>query len=205
MGALTVANGQRSRSRRTKAQARDEILRAARAAFVELGFDAASLDEIAHRVGVTRTGILYHFHSKEELLAAVVGPLFADLEGLIQRIRPVDQPTAADRREVIEGMFAVFLRHRDAAEVLVRFQSSVAALELGPALERYNAELGRRLGGSAAETDPDLRLRVSAVLATVRGVLAGNRDLDLSNPDRRRRLIELIDGLLDVSGGPAAR
>jgi AcrR family transcriptional regulator len=180
-------------------------LRAARAAFVELGFDAASLDEIAHRVGVTRTGILYHFHSKEELLAAVVGPLFADLEGLIQRIRPVDQPTAADRREVIEGMFAVFLRHRDAAEVLVRFQSSVAALELGPALERYNAELGRRLGGSAAETDPDLRLRVSAVLATVRGVLAGNRDLDLSNPDRRRRLIELIDGLLDVSGGPAAR
>ena len=51
---------------------RAEIVRAARDSFVEHGYAAASLRDIAERVGTTHAGILHHFRSKEELLTEVL-------------------------------------------------------------------------------------------------------------------------------------
>lgn len=51
---------------------RDELLDAALAAFSELGYDRATLNDVADRLGVTK-GCLYHyFDSKEELLLELV-------------------------------------------------------------------------------------------------------------------------------------
>jgi AcrR family transcriptional regulator len=196
MGAMTVATAQRSRSRGTRAQSRRVIVLAAGSTFVERGYEASSIEEIAHRAGLTRTALLYHFKSKEELLSAVVEPLLIALDELLAATPPVEQPTPSGRRDVIERLLEVLVRHRDAAEALVRFQSNLSALEIGAASGRYQAELALRLGGRAAETDPDMRLRIAAAIATVRGMLAGQRDIDLADADLRARLVELIDGLV---------
>ncbi len=67
---IEVADPRRryARGRRT----REELVAAAAAVYSDVGFDAASLREIAKRAGVTHAGLLYHFRSKEALLAAVL-------------------------------------------------------------------------------------------------------------------------------------
>ncbi|MFT9009090.1 MAG: TetR/AcrR family transcriptional regulator [Bifidobacterium sp.] len=51
---------------------RQEILRAASEVFGMKGSSKGTLEEIAHKVGMTRAGILHHFGSKRGLLLAVL-------------------------------------------------------------------------------------------------------------------------------------
>lgn len=51
---------------------REQILSAAVELFGEVGYRGTSLRDIAQRVGITHPGLLYHFHSKQELLSAVL-------------------------------------------------------------------------------------------------------------------------------------
>lgn len=50
---------------------RAELIGSARACFAASGYDAASLDEIAARAGVTKGALYHHFAGKQELFAAV--------------------------------------------------------------------------------------------------------------------------------------
>ena len=58
--------------RRRKAERPDEIVAAALEVFVEKGFAAARLDEIARRAGVSKGAIYLYFETKEEIFRAVV-------------------------------------------------------------------------------------------------------------------------------------
>lgn len=60
---------------------RARILQVARAAFVERGFAAVSMQEIANSAGLTKAAIYYHFRDKQELFEAVVS---AEMERLYQ-------------------------------------------------------------------------------------------------------------------------
>ncbi|KAB2379474.1 TetR/AcrR family transcriptional regulator [Actinomadura montaniterrae] len=51
---------------------RADIVRAARDGFAERGFAQSSLRDIAQRAGITHAGLLHHFRTKDELLAAVL-------------------------------------------------------------------------------------------------------------------------------------
>ena len=48
------------------------ILRSAAHIFLEKGFDATSMNEVAERAGVTKPGLYYHFEGKRELLFAIM-------------------------------------------------------------------------------------------------------------------------------------
>jgi len=62
----------RHRERLTPEERRDNLLDAAQAVFSELGFERATLNDVADRIGATK-GCLYHyFESKEELLLELV-------------------------------------------------------------------------------------------------------------------------------------
>lgn len=51
---------------------RDQIIQAAIGLFGEVGFHAASLRDISARAGISHPGLLHHFATKTELLAAVL-------------------------------------------------------------------------------------------------------------------------------------
>lgn len=50
----------------------DEILDAALDVFIEAGFDAARMDDIAARAGISKAGVYLYFASKEALLRALI-------------------------------------------------------------------------------------------------------------------------------------
>ncbi len=51
---------------------RDRIVWAAKRVFLEMGLDAASMDDVAARAGTTKPTVYAHFKSKDELFRAVV-------------------------------------------------------------------------------------------------------------------------------------
>lgn len=61
-----------SKMREETARRREEILRAALNTFGSKGFNKAPLTEIADQVGMTHTGVLHHFGSKDQLLLEVL-------------------------------------------------------------------------------------------------------------------------------------
>jgi len=64
----------------------DEILDAALDVFIEAGFDAARMDDIAARAGISKAGVYLYFDSKEALLRALinreVAPVAANLAAM---------------------------------------------------------------------------------------------------------------------------
>ncbi|SMD14927.1 TetR/AcrR family transcriptional regulator [Kibdelosporangium aridum] len=56
----------------TGTQRRRQLLDVARALFAEKGFDGASVEEIAHRAGVSKPVVYEHFGGKEGIYAVVV-------------------------------------------------------------------------------------------------------------------------------------
>ncbi|MFA6112301.1 MAG: helix-turn-helix domain-containing protein [Candidatus Latescibacterota bacterium] len=99
-------------------QSRARILKAAEAVFAEKGFNAAGVDEIAARAGVTKPLIYYYFRGKEDLLAGLVDGLIAAAAELVQGSfeRGVDFESHQD----IQRMIAVLHDFIDQRKDLVR-------------------------------------------------------------------------------------
>ncbi len=68
-----------------RAATRDRILDAALESFGTRGYDATSLDALAGGLGLTKQSILYHFASKEALLAAVIDRSAAELSDALEQ------------------------------------------------------------------------------------------------------------------------
>lgn len=67
-------------------ETRLKLLQAARKAFAEKGYAAASMDELTADVGLTRGALYHHFGDKKQLLAAVVNEIDAEMAGQAQVI-----------------------------------------------------------------------------------------------------------------------
>ncbi len=65
--------------RETRAVIRKEIIDAATDLFYELGYQKASLRDVAAKVGVTQAAIYYHFRNKEEILYTIIEESSNDL------------------------------------------------------------------------------------------------------------------------------
>src|SRR3954462_1610964 len=90
---------------RRRSEARPgEIVHAALDVFVEKGFAAARMDEIARRAGVTKGTVYLYFPSKEDLFRAVVEDLMGpNLETGERLVADFVGPTPQLLRELVEG------------------------------------------------------------------------------------------------------
>jgi AcrR family transcriptional regulator len=85
---------------------RDKILDAASALFMERGYQASSVRQIAEAVGCTEAALYYHFKGgKRELLQAVIGMAEVDLRSSVELLED-----AVSLRDLIER----YGRERDA-------------------------------------------------------------------------------------------
>lgn len=70
---------------RDKTVSHARIISAARAEFLEKGFQRASVRAIGARVGMTSAALYRHFRDKEELFAALVGPAIREMDDWMER------------------------------------------------------------------------------------------------------------------------
>ena len=126
------------------------ILDAALTSFGTAGYDATSLDDLAHLLGVRKQTILYWFPSKEALLGAVIDQSAAELSATLERT--LDRaPTGWPRVEaIVKSVFRVAARRPELLG-LVREVSRLGPPHSTRLLEALAPLMGRATGFLEAE------------------------------------------------------
>lgn len=89
---------------------RERILDAALTAFGLRGFDSTSLDELAAQVGITKQAILYHFSSKQELLAATIELAVQELGGALSEAADAEARGFQRIEDLVRATFSLAAR-----------------------------------------------------------------------------------------------
>jgi AcrR family transcriptional regulator len=90
-----------------------EICRIAARVFYEKGYDGASMQDIAHAVGLTKAGLYHHVGSKDRLLFEIMnyGMDILD-ETVLQKVKAIADPREKLRQTII-GHIDLIVRARD--------------------------------------------------------------------------------------------
>ncbi|MCH6165341.1 TetR/AcrR family transcriptional regulator [Pseudonocardia alaniniphila] len=140
----------RPRRRVSRAERERQILDAAVAVFGERGYQAASMDVVAERVGVTKPVLYAHFGSKEGLLLACIARARAELlEVTTAAAASAHGPEEMLRRGTLA--FFEYLERREPAWTLLYSESTVA----GEALEGIRAQQTDFIAALLAAQAPD--------------------------------------------------
>jgi len=95
----------------------DDVVATAAKVFRARGFAAASLDEIAGNLGMSKGSLYNYVSSKEELLEAVVGPPAEELLTTLRHLVATDLPASEKLRRVTRSHVSVLERTFDFAAV----------------------------------------------------------------------------------------
>ncbi|MBF6238136.1 Intercellular adhesion protein R [Nocardia otitidiscaviarum] len=176
--------------RGTKDVIRDVALRL----FSTRGFEQTSLREVADEVGITKASLYYHYSSKQDLLLAVIEPVFADMRAMAAEIDEREYSRDAVR-EILTRQLRSMLDHRPIGRMFVNDGVAVGNA-IGRNYEQMlemHSKLCRWLAGPDA--DPEALLRASAALDVVKTALLSQQIA----PDVDEELVERV--LLDAALG----
>lgn len=93
------------RVRRCKETRAAELISAARDVFVEKGFAAARLDDVAAKAGVSKGTAYLYFDSKEALFRAVVESGLAHIDGVIEELDSLAKETDRPAMDLLREYF----------------------------------------------------------------------------------------------------
>ena len=90
----------------TMAENRAKLIAAARKAFAEQGYAAASMDALTAEAGLTRGALYHNFGDKKGLLAAVVDQIDGEMAARAQAVGAASDAGAASADDAWQGMLA---------------------------------------------------------------------------------------------------
>jgi AcrR family transcriptional regulator len=190
----------------SRAERERQILDAAVAVFGERGYQAASMDVVAERVGVTKPVLYAHFGSKDGLLLACIARARAELlEVTTTAAASADGPEEMLRRGTLA--FFEYLERREPAWTLLYSESTVA----GEALEGIRAQqtdfIAALLAAQAPDADPQRLAGWAQVIvgACERLALWRGRERTVTSEQATEYLMDLVWTGLAAAGGAAAQ
>ena len=157
--------------------ARDSLLERVLIRVSQEGFLDASLRELAARVGTSHRMLIYHFGSREGLVAAMSAAVEAQqvdtFERLAREVRSPPELALAMWRQVSSPAVLPFVR--------IFFEVVPYALQQRPGTESFRAGFIDRWLSDSGSTDPETRAELRLGIAAVRGLLldllvTGNRE-----------------------------
>lgn len=159
------------RGQQRRRENHERIHSAARSLFLERGFDATTVDDIASGAEVAQKTFFNHFASKDALLQE----LAASLAGEVEQLLSIQCDRPASTRSRLESFFLIAAQGAESTRLLSR--------DL----------LHRILRGSAAQPEPSDELR--RVRAAFRVVLeAGRKQGDVSSELEMEFLADMVSG-----------
>ncbi len=126
------------------------------AVFTERGYDSASMELLANRLGITKSAIYHHVTSKEALLALALERAHEGLFAVAEEARSLDAPAVARLKRLVHDSVTVLVRNLPYVTLLLRVRGNTE-------VERRALERRRELDHLAAElvteaiADGDLR------------------------------------------------
>src|SRR5436305_13728605 len=187
------------------------ILEAAVRIFARSGVSAATLEDIAAEAGVTRGTLCWHFHSKDDLVSAIIkhygphsilGPIVDQIEQDLQNGVQLDDESII--RRLAEGFYDAFAAQGDFARlaILLIYTHPQAADVLADMIikgrKRLTEYVSKRQeeGYFCKQIDPGLCVRVIAMFFAMRAVERGLTDRvpfsDLSREEIVDQLVSLL-------------
>ncbi len=155
---------------------RQRILTEALDLFAEQGVEGTPLQHIADRLGVTKAALYYHFKSKDDLVAALIEPVFDDMETWLGEVEATGRLSFAARSNRLEEYLDFLLDRRRILGFITRDLAVLAhplvTRRAGPLQARLDALL---LGG---DLDPADRILATVMLTGMQGAIAAHGDQD---------------------------
>lgn len=168
------------------ADTRQRLIDVAVDLFTRHGFAGTSLQMIADEMGFTKAAIYYHFRTREELLAAVVEPIFEQLTGIIAAAE-THRSANARADHMLRGYVELAVANRALVSVLACDPSVTTLLREQP----HRAELINRqlalLAGDAQ--DPGGPIKAIVALAGISSAV-GPAWISVGDDDLLGHLVE---------------
>lgn len=145
----------------------ESILRVAAEVFIQHGYDATSMGELAKNLGITKSAIYHHVPSKEYLLQLALGRALDGLEAIL--VDPLASTGSAIDRlmYVLRSSVSVLIDQLPFVTLLLRLRGNTelerAALERRRAFNRVIAQLvdeARAEGAIRSDIDPRTTTRL---------------------------------------------
>src|SRR5256884_5016505 len=187
------------------------ILEAAVRIFSRSGVSAATLEDIATEAGVTRGALCWHFHSKDDLVSAIIkhygphsilGPIVDQIEQDLQNGVQLDDESII--RRLAEGFYDAFAAQGDFARlaILLIYTHPQAAHVLADMVVRGRKRITEYIqkrqedGYFCKNIDPALFVQVIAMIFAMRAIGRGLNDLLPFSHLTREEIIDQLVSLL---------
>lgn len=187
-----------------KAQRREQLMDTARSVFVEQGYHAASMDDIAECAGVSKPLLYQHFPSKLDLYLAIldsgIDSLLATSDASLTNITDNKQRVRATIRSYLE-----FVDDPDGAYRLVFSSDLTNEPEVRARMAHLDQEVIRRIAAVIKEDTGLNESQAKLLGAGLHGLAQVASTAWLGNPDiNRDEAVELLSSLAwrGISGFP---
>lgn len=144
----------------------DQMLEVIVKVFTDHGYDAATLELIAKRLGLSKSAVYHHFASKQEMLELALDRVLGALESVFSAPEATQGPADARIRFVVTGAVSVACEQRPYLLLLLRLHGNseieVQAMDRRRGFDaklRELFELSRAEGTLRDDIDPGLAER----------------------------------------------
>ncbi|MEV8636802.1 helix-turn-helix domain-containing protein [Streptosporangium sp. NPDC051023] len=180
---------------RENADTRTRIQEIALKLFIEQGYEATSLREIAETLGVTKAALYYHFKSKDEIVTSLAETRLRSVEELLDWAKA--QPRTEETRRELIRRYSESLHRGKHREIMRFFERNQTSLKNHPVMEQTRDRMFEVITFLVEPGDSTAtRLRNSMSLFVLHASWFVFRDDTIDEDERRAAALEVALDLL---------